>query len=268
MTKVGDKEQARMNQLPPSRWSVIKRWILHHKIETTAILVCFLGAAVILALVYTGDGKSSNGVPPPPAPSTNTEGDGTSDGDASNTTSGEDITTSSPNDNNGDTNSAPSPAPDIVLDSPIFQKLALWTDLQDVNSPQYQAADWLIALDFLKLGANAENLQQRFALATLYLSTGGGITSKQGWTRCSAVPPAMESSATEAASDMQCVVRDGKILCAERENFELCEFTNDENGKDVQQGKRFLSAVHECEWFGITCDDNNVVMKIDVGTVL
>lgn len=137
------------------------------------------------------------------------------------------------------------------------------TNLEDSNSPAYQAADWLIAFDFLKLTANAPSLQQRFALATLYFATGGGLASKEGWTRCSAVPPPSENEATQAASNMQCVVRDGKIICAEQSNFEECVFTDDFGY--ALQGKRFLSPVDECEWFGITCDANGIVTMIDIG---
>lgn len=241
------QEQARQ---PKSRSQVIKKWILHHKIETTAILVCLMGAVVILCLVFVG-GDSNDSVP---APNTQTPGDSSTN---------EDSPSDTPVDGGSDA-PPPAPAPDLVEDSPIFKKLALLTDLQDTTSPQYEAADWLIALDFLKLSASSSSLEQRFALATFYFATGGGLSSKEGWTRCSAVPPPVENEETEAASNMQCVVRDGKVICAERENFETCEFT-DEYGA-VSQGKRFLSPVDECEWFGITCDDNGVVTMIDIGT--
>jgi len=210
---------------------------------------------VILCLVFVrGDGESQ------PAPIANTP----------TTTSGGDTTTNGDNDDAGGDDSfssdAPPPAPDtdIVMDSAIFQKLSLLTDLQDTTSPQYAAADWLVAFDFLKLGENDPALQQRFALATFYMATGGGLAEKQGWTRCSAVPPPSENEQTEAASNMQCVLREGKIICAEKNHFEICD-VSDEYGT-VSQGKRFLSPVSECEWFGITCDANGVVTMIDIGT--
>ena len=237
MPKV-DKEQARSLQERKSRFQIFKNWILHHKIETTAILTCIIGVIVILCLVFVG---GDSGQPAPGNAETPSD-------------------SSSPN-------NPPSPAPDtdIVLDSPIFQKLSLVTDLQDSNAPAYKAADWLIAFDFLKLTANAPNLQQRFALATLYFATGGDLSSKQGWTRCSAVPPPAENNpTTEAVSNMQCVVRDGKIICAEQSNFEQCQYTDDPGS--TLQGKRFLSPVDECEWFGVTCDANGIVTMIDIGT--
>jgi hypothetical protein len=260
MTKL-DKEQARALERP-SKWQSAKKWLVSHKIETTAILVCVIGAAAILAIVYAPSNDA-----PSPAPATNFPNTGSSES----TPNGDNVGTpdmSSGDGEGGDdigSGGAPSPAPgsDAVMNSPIFQKLSLLTDLQDTSSPPYKAADWLIALDFLKLGVDSPNLQQRFALATFYMATGGGLVTKDGWVKCSAVPPLVENDNSEAASNIQCVVHNGKVVCAEKGNFETCEYT-DEFGS-MSQGNRFLSAVDECEWFGISCNENGVVTRIDIG---
>lgn len=250
MTKVS-QEQARSIERK-SRCQAMKQWILRYKIETTGVLVVLLGAIVILCLVYIPS-DSNNTTTDAPVNTDDTNGSDTS-------------TPTDNNNNNAPSSTPPGPAPDdLIADSPIFQKLALLSDLQDPLSPQYKAADWLVALDFLKISEKSSSLHQRFALATLYLSTGGGLTSRNGsWTRCSAVPPLEENSAEQAASNMQCILRDGKIICAEKGNFETCAFT-DEEGVLIQ-GKRFLSPVSECEWYGVTCNENGVVTMIDIGT--
>lgn len=61
MPKV-DKEQARSLEQRKSRSQIFKNWILHHKIETTAILTCIIGVIVILCLVFVG-GDSGQAAP-------------------------------------------------------------------------------------------------------------------------------------------------------------------------------------------------------------
>lgn len=259
MTKL-EKEQARGLERP-SRWQGVKKWLMSHKIETTAILVCLLGTAAILAIVYVPSDEA-----PSPTSVVNTPNTGDSESTPNNgDVGGTDAPSGNEEESDDIVGDVPPPAPstDAIMDSPIFQKLLLLTDLQDTSSPQYKAADWLIALDFLKLGAEAPNLQQRFALATFYMATGGGLAIKNGWTRCSAVPPPTENDNNEAASNIQCMVHNGNVICAERGNFETCDFTDDSG--TMSQGYRFLSPVNECEWFGITCDDSGVVTRIDIG---
>jgi hypothetical protein len=258
MTKL-EKEQARGLERP-SRWQGVKKWLMSHKIETTAILVCLLGTAAILAIVYVPSDEA-----PSPTSVVNTPNTGDSESTPNNgDVGGTDAPSGNEEESDDIVGDVPPPAPstDAIMDSPIFQKLLLLTDLQDTSSPQYKAADWLIALDFLKLGAEAPNLHQRFALATFYMATGGGLAIKNGWTRCSAVPPPTENDNNEAASNIQCMVHNGNVICAERGNFETCDFTDDSG--TMSQGNRFLSPVNECEWFGITCDDSGVVTRIDI----
>ena len=235
---------------------------MSHKIETTAILVCLIGTAAILAIVYAPSDKAPSPTPVANTPNTGKWCESTPNGDD---VEGTDMPSGDEEEGDDTGGDVPPPAPgtDAIMDSPIFQKLLLLTDLQDTSSPQYKAADWLIALDFLKLGANDPNLQQRFALATFYMATGGGLATKNGWTRCSAVPPPAENDNSQAASNIQCVVHNGNVICAERGNFETCSFTDDTG--TMSEGNRFLSAVNECEWFGITCDTSGVVTRIDIG---
>jgi hypothetical protein len=147
-----------------------------------------------------------------------------------------------------------------------MNELALLTDpaiLFDETSPQYKAAEWLISLDSLKLNATSPNLAHRYALATLYTATGGSLISAEGWKACGAVPPESTSINT-TASGVQCIVRDGKVICANQESFENCTYTD--GLEVVVEGKRFMSASTECEWYGVECNDQDSVIKINVGT--
>jgi hypothetical protein len=238
MVKV-DPEQAR--EVVP-RWKVVKRWLMRHKIETTAIIVVIVGIIVVVnSFVGGSEAAAVPQIQQPPV-----------DENATNTPS--------------ETPSDPAEEkPSSILNSPIMTELALLTDpaiLYDETSPQYKAAEWLISSDSLKLTATSPNLRQRYALAALYTATGGGWVTSQGWKTCSAVPP---ESRDTSATGVQCVVREGKVICADQGSFELCSYI-DRSGKALE-GKRFLSASNECEWYGIECERDSVI-NINIGTLL
>ena len=225
------------------RRPVIKKWILHHKIETTAVFVVLIGIIVITVMVVGRSDENGSAVPQ------SQSNDGETNIFAP---------TSSPPNEPYD----PDPS---TFDSPIMTALEQVTDpsvLYDQHTPQFRAADWLISIDPLKLQPNSPNLLQRYALATFYMATGGGLVSKQGWTSCSAIPPeTIQGDAS--ASGIQCVVREGKVVCASKDAFETCSYTNLQGA--TVQGKRFLSPVNECEWYGVTCI-NGTVFDINTGT--
>lgn len=246
MVKV-DPEQAR--EVEP-RWQTVKRWIMRHKIESTAIIVIIVGIVVVVNSFVGGGGGSEATATIPPIQQPPADGN----------------TTDTPYTYTPNTPSDP-PAEEDIFNSPIITELALLTDpaiLYDVTSPQYKAAKWLIVDDSLKLDATSPNLRQRYALAALYTATGGGwLDNSQGWKACSAVPP--ESSGNTSATGVQCVVREGKVLCTDQGSFELCSYV-DRFG-DTVEGKRFLSATNECEWYGIKCDEGNSVIEINICTL-
>lgn len=98
--------------------------------------------------------------------------------------------------------------------------------VDDVNTPQGSATDWLLNDDGLRLCPNEEKILQRWVLAVIYFSTNG-----DAWFRC---------SGNQAAQD-------------------LCGFEEPFPGR-----QRFLSAVNECEWAGISCIDG-CVTEIEFG---
>ena len=102
--------------------------------------------------------------------------------------------------------------------------------LSDPTTIQGQAADWLIEQDEYVVCPDDPKLVQRFALAVMYFATNG-----DDWLQCSANPMALDS----------------------------CGFEDPFVGD-----KRFLSAVNECEWAGITCDQHMCVDQIEFGTFM
>ena len=237
MVKVDPKQTVEVEP----RWLVVKRWLMRHKVESTAIIVVIVGIVVVVTS-FVGGSKAAAIQQPPVDPPV--------DG---NSTSPPSVKPSDPADDEDE----PSSVTSSILSSPIMNELTLLTDpaiLYDETSPQYKAAEWLIAYDSLKLDATSPNLRQRYALAALYTATGGGWVTSQGWTTCNAVPP---ESRNTSVTGVQCVVREGKVLCADQGSFELCSYI-DEFGATVES-KRFLSATNECEWYGIRCKDDSVI---------
>jgi hypothetical protein len=268
-----DPEQAREVE---SRFQVAKRWVLRHKIETTAIIVVIVGIVFIVTSVVGGGGggggSDASPVPQIQQPPTDGGGNiGNTTTDTENTTGTDTPPTGTPSDATSDPSQKPTDKPSHILNSPIMTELSLLTDpaiLFDESSSQYKAAEWLISFDPLKLNATSPNLRQRYALATLYTATGGSlISAKAGsWKACGAVPPETESTSTKntSAAGVQCIIRDGKVICATQESFETCNYM-DRFGV-LTEGKRFMSAATECQWYGVECNDQDSVIKINIGT--
>lgn len=153
---------------------------------------------------------------------------------------------------------------DLILD---FLSEAAVVDTQSLTTPgnpRYDAADWLIDVDALnvKLETDPLHLLQRFTIALLYFSTGGSITTSS-WTSCSAVPDALGPNETSAGG-IQCFYSSDQIICAATEDFEHCEYFN-ETSQSMLPSKRFLSPTHECEWYGVSCNDDNEIFSIELG---
>lgn len=227
-----------------STFQKAKRWLRHHKIEMLAVIVVIVGIAYISVTVSNrNQAAESDPQKKPPIDDT----DGTHD----------DGPTSSPQEESGQD-------PQDWLNSPIVTELSLVTDsalLYDETTPQYLAAKWVVKYDLLQLSETSPNLRQRYALATLYLSTGGALLENDAWSTCGAVPP---ESTNTSVSGVLCVVRDGKVVCGDEDTFDTCEY-KDRFGES-QTGRRFLSSSHECDWAFVTCDENMEPQGLNIGT--
>jgi hypothetical protein len=106
------------------------------------------------------------------------------------------------------------------------QKLTNATILQDSTSAPFAALQWLNHLDSAILCDDDPQLLQRYTLAVLYFATNG-----QNWSNCTA-----DLTTTNTA------VHTSLGAC--------------------QGGSRFLDAVSECFWYGVTCTVDNQVETI------
>lgn len=118
---------------------------------------------------------------------------------------------------------------DVIADAINREPSELKGGSSDLDQdPAAQAAVWMVNEDPRELDRDDPQLLTRFALATLYFSTGGW-----NWTSCSA-PLGEESE-----------------KCTHYVWFLASNTT----------GYRFLSGEHHCEWYGIECTDADLTLK-------
>jgi hypothetical protein len=117
----------------------------------------------------------------------------------------------------------------------------------DTTNPFYMAFHWITNIDPLQLTPDiAPNFLQRFVVAYLYY-----VTSKEReWEYC-APPPS--SNITD--------IDNVEITC--RTPFNCLRTTDCSYKKDQIP---WLSNYAECDWAGITCDDNGNILEIEIGT--
>ena len=114
----------------------------------------------------------------------------------------------------------------------IYDQIILLSNenlLNKNNSAQSKAFDWLVYNDTRHICPTEDDssLRQRYILAVLYHAMNG-----KEWVQCNNV---------HAVSDL-CWIFGGKAIY------------------------HWLSSKNECEWYGITCDDEGLVLKIRLGT--
>eukprot|EP00586_Coscinodiscus_wailesii_P002531 CAMPEP_0172485098 /NCGR_PEP_ID=MMETSP1066-20121228/12910_1 /TAXON_ID=671091 /ORGANISM="Coscinodiscus wailesii, Strain CCMP2513" /LENGTH=723 /DNA_ID=CAMNT_0013250067 /DNA_START=40 /DNA_END=2211 /DNA_ORIENTATION=- len=116
--------------------------------------------------------------------------------------------------------SAPTSAPTAAAEKYYSRIRAVTSDevLRDESTGQYRAYQWLLNEDRLGLTGDESHFLQRYILASLYFATNGDV-----WKECGG----RSSSSSSLRSGTFC-------------------------GNDVYSS-RFLSAVEECQWYGITC---------------
>ena len=111
--------------------------------------------------------------------------------------------------------------------------------LRDPNSAHSLAADWIISKDPRELNVVAINLAQRFLIVLFYIST----AKNKNWRSCN--PPLSHEND-------YCII--DSIISA----------VNVDQHKVGMSAARWLSAKHECQWAGITCDEFQQIRAIDL----
>lgn len=135
--------------------------------------------------------------------------------------------------------------------------------LNDPESPEHKAKEWIIWEDPMELEPTAPNLIQRFTLATLYFET----HQLGDWRSCNR--PGVQDQIVE-------------VIVDEKGNREDEEEQLSLNGNDADECQRlllagikvetfqpipairWLSSYHECDWSGITCDEYDNVREINL----
>uniref|UniRef100_A0A7S4VGA5 L domain-like protein n=1 Tax=Ditylum brightwellii TaxID=49249 RepID=A0A7S4VGA5_9STRA len=115
----------------------------------------------------------------------------------------------------------------------ILRTVSNPNDLENPNTPEGQAFDWIVFDDDLFLCPDNATLTQRYVMAVLYYATDG-----DNWTIC--------SNTEEGTSN--CGIVTGDIS----------------SGFNFESRPAYLTAVSECEWFGNSCDENGAMKSIQL----
>lgn len=112
--------------------------------------------------------------------------------------------------------------------------------LEAVGTPQHSAFQWLLNDDTAYLCPQDPSLVQRYVLAVMYFSTRGNR-----WFQCGAPTDLSDPDAVAQANDACTIVATP--------------------GTRRNNSYAWLTDVSECQWGGIACDDDNNVVRIDMG---
>jgi hypothetical protein len=112
--------------------------------------------------------------------------------------------------------------------------------LETVGTPQNSAKNWLLNEDAAFLCPQSPNLIQRYVMAVHYFSTRGNR-----WFQCSAPSDLDDPELVAQANDACTIVASP--------------------GNREDNSNAWLTAVSECQWGGIACDDGGNVIRIDMG---
>eukprot|EP00978_Attheya_sp_CCMP212_P007778 scaffold18109_cov54-Attheya_sp.AAC.5 len=128
-----------------------------------------------------------------------------------------------------------------------FAKISSTEQLNDPNSAQYKAAQWIQFDDPQKLALDAENLLQRYALAVAYFS----LQENGPWVVCGIEDDSHENP----------------LMCTGRKRVYTGD-VDDPNDKNIYESiddeYKWLSAESECWWFGVYCGEDMTVVIIEI----
>ncbi|CAJ1954698.1 unnamed protein product [Cylindrotheca closterium] len=148
------------------------------------------------------------------------------------------------------------------LRSIFGQEIAI--KIQNRNSPLNKSYTWIIDQDeYVKTNPNAATVQ-RFMLAAFYYAT-GGRRARSTWNLCSAVPvrTSRGDENRDTSLPIRCVFEEGESVCAFLDEFRECpEYYQDWEMPPTAPKKRWLSNSFECDWYGISCNDDGEVYQI------
>jgi len=114
-------------------------------------------------------------------------------------------------------------------------------DVDTPGSPQMLALEWMINEDPMQLCPQDKHLVQRYVMSVFYFSTRG-----DRWTECSAPPPMNE------VDDPEMAMKEANAQCS----LKVDGFESDSNA--------WLTDGNECGWGGLGCNEDNLVVRIEM----
>eukprot|EP00978_Attheya_sp_CCMP212_P006518 scaffold15022_cov50-Attheya_sp.AAC.2 len=145
---------------------------------------------------------------------------------------------------------SPTPAPTTAPTTASFQgmlveisKLTSVALLNDINTPQGKAFKWIHEDDPRQLSARDEFLFQRYALVVMYYS----LQENGPWATCGEEDNRHQNS----------------TLCDGRKTI-FPPGADEGVYEEVPDEGKWLSVEHECNWFGIFCEEDDSVVIIEI----
>ena len=128
-----------------------------------------------------------------------------------------------------------------------LMKISSIDKLNDPNSAQFKAAEWILFQDTHQLAVDADNLFQRYALVVMYYS----LQENGPWATCGEDDTSHQNS----------------TLCDGRDPHDAYDddyLTEDYEPFLRKDSNKWLSAEDECYWFGIYCEADGSVFAIQI----
>jgi hypothetical protein len=152
-------------------------------------------------------------------------------------------------DGSGSQTTFPTPGPTTVREGEGILgeliKISSVEKLNDPNSAQFKAAQWIQFEDPQQLGADADNLLQRYALAVMYFS----LQENGPWFFCGA------NDSSHKDPD----------LCTGQIAVWIGDPQNPNDNtiyEELEDEAKWLSAKSECVWLGVYCNKDNVTIDV------
>lgn len=253
-------------------------WVQSHKCETIALVILLFGLIIvpISVLAYlrdnenTTDAASAEEAITPVAPPTGKTFNDSANTDAPAASTPVSTPTAAPAMTPTSNGASPITVPTTVPSSlrpQLVDELGHGINslLDDPNSPQNMAYNWIMEQDEMRWDNNYPTIVQRFLLATFYFATGGRLTTAS-WNVCSAVPENQVQLQMTNSFNTKCVSENDRRVCARFEDFENCPEYYERFDLEVPANpkKRWLSWTNECDWYGIVCDQQGLVTEISL----
>jgi hypothetical protein len=138
-----------------------------------------------------------------------------------------------------------------------IMKISSIDKLNDPNSAQFKAAEWIRFQDPQQLAVDADNLFQRYALVVMYYS----LQENGPWATCGEDDTSHQNSTLCDVRDVRDVYDDDYLLPEFYENV-----TDDDSFPfSPRDNNKWLSVEDECYWFGIYCNSDGNAFGIDIG---